>query len=157
MNTAENIRVEFDCDDKDDIDIKRLDELVRSVCVGFGVLDVEAQVSIVDDARMIHLHRQFLNENTSTDVMSFDLSDDFESGRSFHIVVNLEQARRQAQKRRHGTICELALYITHGLLHQFGYDDNQPAAARAMHKKEDAILQAGGFGVIYHKHPKFQK
>jgi probable rRNA maturation factor len=157
MNAAENIRIEFDCDSDDDIDIPRLEKLIRSLCVECGVLDAYVQVSVVGDAEMTDLHRQFLNEDTTTDVISFDLSDEFEPGRHFQIVVNRQQAARQADKRGHDTLCELALYMIHGLLHQAGYDDRDPAQARRMHEKEDAILQAGGFGVIYHNEEKTQE
>lgn len=157
MNAAENIRIEFDCDSDDDIDIPRLEKLVRSVCLEFGILDVQVRISVVDDAQIAGLHQEFLNKNTPTDVISFDLSDEFEPGRHFQIVVNEQQAARQANKRGHDTLCELALYITHGLLHQLGYDDRDPLQARRMHEKEDAVLHAGGFGVIYHNEEKTQE
>ena len=99
-------------------------------------------------------NKQFLNKDMATDVISFDLSDEFEPGRNFQIVVNLEQACRQGKKRGHSAESELALYITHGLLHQLGYDDLEPQQAGQMHEKEDAILQSNGFGVIYHKQEK---
>ncbi len=44
---------------------------------------------------------------------------------------------------------ELALYVTHGLLHQLGFDDATPEQAQKMHQAEDEILQHMGFGVVY--------
>ena len=64
-------------------------------------------------------------------------------------MVNAELAARQADKRGHSTEEELALYITHGLLHQLGFDDLCPEDAEKMHDTEDAILQKLGFGIIY--------
>ena len=127
MNTSENIRIQFDGDTDSDIDLPKLEALVHQICVEFNVLNVMVHISIVDDAGMIDVHRQFLNKNATTDVISFDLSDEFEPGQNFQIVVNLEQAHRQAKKRGHSAESELALYITHGLLHQLGYDDLDPA------------------------------
>jgi len=154
MNTSENIHIHLNCDSDEHIDLQRLETLVAGICHEFAVSDAFVQVSIVDDTAMTELHRQFLNQSAVTDVMSFDLSDEFESQRNFQIVVNLEQARRQAGRRGHSTEAELALYMTHGLLHQLGYDDVSGPQARAMHKKEDAILQNHGFGVIYHHDEK---
>ena len=154
MSIAENIRVEFDSDGDDALDLARLEKLICDICREFDLLDVTVQVSIVDDERMSELHHRFLNESSVTDVMSFDLSDEFEPGRNLQIVVNRQQAARQAEQRGHDTLCELALYITHGLLHQVGYDDGNPEQAKQMHETEDAILQTGGFGVIYHHDEK---
>jgi len=41
----------------------------------------------------------------------------------FELVVNGEMAVRQALLRKHSSQAELALYITHGLLHNLGFDD----------------------------------
>ena len=151
MDTSENICIQFDCDSDDDIDLHRLEILINAICTDFNVPDAHVQISVVDDTKMIQAHQQFLKHNTTTDVMSFDLSDEFEDQRNFQIIVNLDMARRQAQQRGHSAESELALYMTHGLLHQLGYDDHDPEQARQMHEKEDAILQSNGFGVIYYK------
>jgi probable rRNA maturation factor len=58
-------------------------------------------------------------------------------------------AARQARQRGHSTEAELALYVTHGLLHNLGYDDGNDEQARQMHLKEDEILQRHGFGQVY--------
>lgn len=150
MNPSKNIHIEFDGDMDENIDLPRLEQLIRAVCVEFNVFEVRVQISLVNDAQMTEVHQQFLDQDTTTDVMSFDLTDEFEDVRNFQLVVNLDMARRQASERGHSVLCELALYITHGLLHQMGYDDHEPEAARQMHEKEDAILQSRGFGSIYH-------
>lgn len=151
MNNFENIFIQFACPTDSEINLRKLKKLVRAICVEFNVPDVSVQIRIVDDAGIIDVHRQFLNKRTLTDVISFDLSDEFESARNFQIVVNVEMAHRQAKKLGHSPQAELALYITHGMLHQVGYDDLDPQQARRMHEKEDAILQSQGFGAIYHK------
>lgn len=157
MSTTENICIEFDGDGDDDIDFQRLEKLLHAVCTEFHVLNVHIQISLVDDAQMIEVHQQFLNDNSTTDVMSFDLSDDYEDQSNFQIVVNCDMARRQAEKRGHSVLSELALYMTHGLLHQLGFDDHDPQDAQKMHEKEDAVLQSHRFGVIYHKQDNNQE
>ena len=151
MNNSENICIQFDCNNDSNADLQRLEALVQNICIEFNVLNVTIQISIVDDTGIIEVHQQFLNKNTTTDVISFDLSDEFETAKNFQIIVNAEMANRQATKRGHNSEAELALYITHGMLHQLGYNDLEPEQARLMHEKEDAILQKNGFGVIYHK------
>ena len=58
---------------------------------------------------------------------------------------------RQAAQRGHSTEAELALYLTHGLLHNLGFNDADKAAAERMHDMEDEILQQAGFGVVYNR------
>jgi probable rRNA maturation factor len=60
-------------------------------------------------------------------------------------------AVRQANLRGHTSEAELALYITHGLLHNLGFDDSAENQARKMHETEDEILQEFGYGMVYNK------
>ncbi|MHC5083260.1 MAG: rRNA maturation RNase YbeY [Planctomycetota bacterium] len=147
----ENIQVEFDLKVESlDADLGRLEGLIRAICRQFTVKQATITICIVDDAGIIEVHKQFLGKDNTTDVISFDLTDEFEKGRTFQFVVNADMAAREGAKRGHGTEAELALYITHGMLHNLGHDDLDEADAAAMHEREDEILKAGGFGVIYH-------
>jgi probable rRNA maturation factor len=58
-------------------------------------------------------------------------------------------AVKQANMRGHSSEAELALYITHGLLHNFGFDDSTQKQAEKMHNIEDQILQQLGYGPVY--------
>ena len=153
MNAPENHpKIQFDPQVPNlKVDLSKFEKLVRTICEKFEAHNATVHISIVDDAGIIEVHRQFLQKDTATDVISFDLSDEFETGQTFQIVVNAEMADRQATKRRHTGEAELALYITHGLLHNLGFDDTDAEQARKMHETEDGLLQELGFGVIYHK------
>lgn len=152
MNASnDTISIEFDLQTPAaDINPARLKQLVRDICIRFEVHHADVDIRVVDDAGIIDVHRQYLGQEDTTDVISFDLSDEFETGRTFQLVVNVQMAARQAALRGHTTEAELALYVTHGLLHNLGFDDADPAQARTMHDAEDSILQQNGFGVIYH-------
>jgi probable rRNA maturation factor len=152
MNMSENICIQFDGDTDSDVDLQKLESLIQNICMEFKALNATVHIRIVNDAEIIEVHQQFLNKNTTTDVLSFDLSDEFEPGQNFQIVVNLEQAHRQGKKRGHSAESELALYITHGMLHNLGFDDKDEKEAKKMHETEDALLQELGFGIIYNKH-----
>ena len=69
----------------------------------------------------------------------------------FELVVNGEMAVRQAKQRGHSGEAELALYVTHGLLHNLGFDDSTKKKAQKMHRAEDEILQQFGYGLVYNK------
>ena len=85
--------------------------------------------------------------------MSFDLSENDQPEKSFELLVNGEKALEEANVRGHSSQAELALYITHGLLHQLGFDDSDKEQAKKMHDTEDEILQQQGFGLVYNKRP----
>jgi probable rRNA maturation factor len=133
-------------------DARKLKKLVRAVCRRFGVSQARISIGIVDDAEIAVLNKRFLNHEGTTDCLSFDLSDETEPGgrKVFDLIVNGERALREAARRGHEAQAELALYITHGLLHDLGFDDATEAQARRMHRTEDEILQHLGYGRAYH-------
>jgi probable rRNA maturation factor len=134
-------------------DAAPLKRLVRAVCRRFGVAQAVVGISIVDDAEITVLNRRFLHHRGTTDCLSFDLSDEAgpRGARVFDLVVNGELAVREAARRGHAAAAELALYITHGLLHGLGFDDATAPQAREMHRTEDEILLHLGYGLVYNK------
>lgn len=129
-----------------------LESLVRTICEKFGVSGATVGVAVVDDVQIGELNQRFLGHEGPTDCLSFDLSDGDE--RVFDLVVNGQMAAREAARRGHPARAELALYVTHALLHQLGFDDVTPDQARRMHETEDEILQHAGLGVVYNGPPR---
>jgi len=133
--------------------LPQVEKLVRNICSRFSLSKATVSIAIVDDVQIRKLNTQFLKHKTTTDCLSFDLSDDEvpQSPKFFELIVNGEMALRQAKLRGHSRKAELALYITHGLLHNLGFDDATPGKARKMHDTEDEILQQLGYGLVYNK------
>jgi probable rRNA maturation factor len=136
----------------------KLRKLVKAICTRFALSKATVSIAIVDDAEIRRLNKRFLNRNRPTDCLSFDLSDDgstadrkskIKNQKSFELVVNGEKALREAHLRGHSAEAELALYITHSLLHNLGFDDSTQPLARKIHQAEDEILQQQGFGSVY--------
>ncbi len=112
--------------DSIDICLPRLKKLVKAICDRFKLSEATISIAIVDDAQIRKVNKQFLNRDSTTDCLSFDLSDDDTNApKSFELVVNAEMAVKEAKSRDHSSEAELALYITHGLLHNLGFDDSQ--------------------------------
>ncbi len=130
-----------------DISLPRVKKLVRNICNRFKLSEATVSIAIVDDSGIRRVNKEFLNCNSTTDCLSFDLSD--ENQKSFELVVNAERAVKEANLRGHSSKAELALYITHSLLHNFGFDDSTHEKAEKMHDTEDEILQQLGFGLVY--------
>lgn len=131
-----------------DVSVSKLKKLVRVVCERFGVSKVTVSIAVVGDAEITKVNKKFLNHDCATDCLSFNLSEKH-SVKLFELVVNGQMACREAAERGHSPEAELALYITHGLLHNVGFDDATGAEADKMHQMEDEILQQEGFGCVY--------
>jgi len=87
---------------------------------------------IVGDKRMADYAEKYARRRYRTDVFAFDLSD---TGSELigQIIVNSQLAREQARKLKTNPAAELALYITHGLLHLTHYDNHTKKNAQKMH------------------------
>ena len=133
------------------MDAPRLRTLVRAICERFEVREAVVSIGIVNDAEMSQFNLRFLGHEGTTDSLSFDLSDNnvMEEAKIFDLIVNGEMAAREAARRGHGADAELALYVTHGLLHNLGFNDATAVQARKMHRMEDEILQHQGYGFVY--------
>ncbi len=89
---------------------------------------------VVSDRTMRTLHRRFLGDSSSTDVITFQHGE---------IVTCAEVALVAAAEMGTSVEKELALYLIHGLLHLNGYDDRDAeGAARMASIQQDILLKA---------------
>ncbi|MBN2136233.1 MAG: rRNA maturation RNase YbeY [Sedimentisphaerales bacterium] len=127
-----------------------IEELVKTVCKKFELTEATVSIAIIDDTRFRELNARFRKSTSTSDCLSFDLSDaEDESQKLFELIVNGEMAREQAELRGHSCEAELALYVIHGLLHNLGFDDSNQTQAKRMHQTEDEILRQLGYGLVY--------
>ena len=149
-NDQNNLAVQIHCqDDELAVDFDKFRELTCQICAQFTVSRATISIAIVDDDAIRKVNSEFLDRDTRTDVISFDLSDEGSQHRVFELVINADKAARESAKRKHSIEAELALYITHGMLHNLGLGDDDSARADEMHAAEDKILQKAGFGIVY--------
>ena len=153
LKKDQDIVVQIAKDFKDiDISLPKLRKLVRTICKRFKLSEATISIAIVGDSQIRKLNRRYLNRDSTTDCLSFELSDDDERcPKLFELVVNAEKAIKEANLRGHSQEDELALYITHSLLHNLGFDDSQRAKAEKMRQTEDEILKQLGFGLVYNR------
>jgi probable rRNA maturation factor len=110
----------------------------------------ELSIAIIPASQMSKLHKQYLNDPTPTDVLTFEL-DHSPAGKPLagEIVLCSTIARSRAKSLRHPVCHELLLYAIHGLLHLSGFDDRTARGFAAMHAKEDQILTSLGIGPVF--------
>jgi probable rRNA maturation factor len=116
--------------------------------------EAEAGVTLVDDAGIHEMNREYRGVDAPTDVISFALNDEAEdddvSGPSpdnlllGDIVISLERAQAQAQEYGHSLAREVAFLAVHGLLHLLGYDHSEPEDEAEMMARTEAALEAMG-------------
>lgn len=89
---------------------------------------------------MARVHKEFMNIEGSTDVITFDHGGE---SKNLHgeIFISVEDAIAQAKGFSTTWQSEVARYVIHGILHLLRYDDLQPAARAKMKRAENALLR----------------
>jgi len=96
---------------------------------------------LISDAIITDIHNKYLHDNSPTDVISFDLSEDFEEYNEGEIYISIDRARAQAGEFAVTFKSEFYRLITHGILHLIGYDDLTEIDRQAMREQENKILK----------------
>lgn len=92
------------------------------------------------DHEIRSLNRQYRGKDKPTDVLSFPLADELHPFLLGDVVISVETAARQAQRRGHSLREELQILLIHGILHLLGYDHEvSRSEAIRMHRKEREI------------------
>jgi probable rRNA maturation factor len=108
----------------------------------------ELTLSLVGDAAIRKLNRQWRGKDEATDVLSFPAGD-LPAGTPGpkllgDVVISLDTAARQAKAYRRPLSEELDRYLAHGLLHLLGHDHLRAADAKKMQRWEERLLGAQG-------------
>jgi probable rRNA maturation factor len=99
----------------------------------------ELSLVFLTDAALAGLHADFLDDPTTTDVVTFE--GDPALGAAGEICVSADTAATYARAHGHNFSEELTLYLVHGWLHLAGYDDLQPAKKRLMRRAEARAMK----------------
>jgi probable rRNA maturation factor len=94
----------------------------------------------VTDPEIQILNRQYRGKDKPTDVLSFPLADALQPFLLGDVVISVETAARQAQRRGHSLREELQILLVHGILHLLGYDHEiSRSEAIRMRRKEEEV------------------
>ena len=89
------------------------------------------EIALLDDSAMSQVHAEFLNDPTTTDVITFEHGE---------LLIGVEVAIRQAHEYQHHFFREVALYGIHGMLHLAGFDDRERADFERMKERQEELL-----------------
>lgn len=110
----------------------------------------ELSIVLVDAAAMEQLHLTWMDESGPTDVLSFPMDElrpgtedaEPEPGLLGDVVLCPQVAARQAAAAGHAVEDELALLLTHGILHLLGYDHADPSEEQEMFGLQRQLLRS---------------
>ena len=136
-----------------DIEVDALQKQAEFLLRELGIHpEAELCVLLLDEAAMTVEHMRWMDEPGPTDVLSFPMDEmrsrreeeTPEPGMLGDIVICPQVAQRQAIEAGHTTSDELALLLTHGLLHLLGHDHGEPDEHAEMFDLQGRLLSSWG-------------
>jgi probable rRNA maturation factor len=132
---------------------------VRSAVKPYALpADARITVAFIDDDEMRTLNKRYRKKDRTTDVLSFgqaigrskgdravkrlrrDEDGELDVG---DILISAAQAERQAKRRKHPLVREVAFLAAHGALHLLGFEDETPGGYREMVRLGTAATAEG--------------
>lgn len=116
-----------------------LDSLAKKYIKGLE----KAQFTYIfcSDGYLLNINREFLNHDTLTDIVTFDMTD-APNMLTGEIYISIERVAENAEKFGVTYVNELHRVIFHGALHLCGFKDKKKEDKELMRKKEDESLAA---------------
>ncbi len=129
----------------------------ETVHAAFGKVPAEVELTLTADGEMERLNFDHMGERGPTDVLSFPLHEWALDGAASHltdddgvsppgpillgdVVIDLDQALRQAAEGDWGVTEELVLLAIHGTLHLLGHDHSEIDEEQRMRELEHRVL-----------------
>lgn len=159
------IQIDYETDQKLDIDYTRLANLVAEQILKTEECPYEVSVNLVitDNEEIKQVNAEFRNINAPTDVLSFPMIP-FETPADYSVVedqdeffdldtdelllgdvmISVDRVFSQAKEYGHSTEREFSFLFAHSMLHLLGYDHMEPEEAAVMEQKQAEALNALG-------------
>ncbi|GAA4102266.1 rRNA maturation RNase YbeY [Nocardioides kongjuensis] len=131
------------------LDVKHFSQLARFVMDQMRVHPLaELCIKAVDEDTIAELNEKWMEKEGPTDVLAFPMdelrpglvNEEPEEGVLGDLVLCPAVAERQGEAAGHGTLAELELLTTHGILHLLGYDHAEPEEHKVMFGLQDQLL-----------------
>lgn len=139
-----SVELSWDVDPPASIDGEALVRAAQAALCHGGRSQARVDLIVLSDQALAELHGRFLEDDSPTDVLAFELGDDH-GGPEGEVYLSLDCAQRVARRRGAPLERELALYVVHGCLHLCGFDDADEAERARMRAAEAAVLDLLGY------------
>lgn len=97
--------------------------------------EIDLEVVFLSDKEIQGVNKKYKHSDRPTDVLSFDL------GSCGQILISSDAALRNSGIFNTPLEEEIILYVIHGILHLFGYNDETAVQKKKMSRKENFILK----------------
>lgn len=104
-----------------------------------GIKKISLNYIFCNDEYLLAMNQQFLNHDTLTDIITFDLSEK-DNELLGEIYISVERVKENARKFKAIENRELHRVIFHGALHLCGFGDKKPSDKKIMTEQEDKCL-----------------
>jgi probable rRNA maturation factor len=147
------INVLFDEGFENSVSENWLHDVAQQALLSEGQDAAEMGILITGQERLRALHKEYMGEDTPTDVLSFAMREKgpegtpdfvFPEGELIHlgeVIISFPQAEIQAKEHKHPVKKEVTILLIHGTLHLLGYDHDSLEQRSEMQDRENAILK----------------
>jgi len=142
INSSPELTVEFNETDEDPPLAGLISDAIISAARGEGRRYGRISVIIAGDEQLQRLNSDYLNDDTPTDVLAFDLADVADALVEGDIFISLPRAAQQAAERNQTTSEEIVRLAVHGFLHLCGWDHDDDAELQAMVDRGEIYVQS---------------
>lgn len=122
------------------VDKKAVQSIVKLITAELKLYVKSLEFNFISSNTMIEVNKNYLEHNYSTDIITFDYSDE-KNILDGEIFISLQDAIENSKKYRVSTDNELLRLITHGILHLIGFDDTTDAKRKKMKTVENDMVQ----------------
>ena len=116
----------------------KIKSLIKRIIDENGKRGNSIDIIFCSDPYLLMINKKFLNHNTYTDIITFNLG--LEGEISGEIYISIDRVRENARKFNVTQQNELCRVIIHGILHLIGLDDKTIKEKVLMRSKEDYYL-----------------
>lgn len=113
--------------------------VVTTLINHLGIADKEITISFVTPNRIKELNKEYRGKDYVTDVLSFNIEDEFAPGILGDIIICPHRALTQADEIGNTLDEEMVFLTMHGLLHLIGYDHETSADETVMLDKQQEL------------------
>lgn len=132
------------------VDLKRFEKAVVKILKKLGWKNAEISILLTTDKKIKKVHKDYFNDGTATDVISFGRNAKLSAQKGKtpvfigDLIISLDTAANKCAEYGNTFSYEVLFYTAHGILHCMGHDDDTSAKSKRMLNKQTLILKQTG-------------